>query len=695
MKKIIFLSAVLFVFLISFSSALTATIYPKDINNWARYKPSASIPYSFGSSTIPSLDYYNSVSDFIAEYHPFLTFDWSANIPLGSTINSATLYYYVTSDDWHSSYDTVARGEIPNTACSDLSAYDCYFDILDNAVSTLAGTSSYYNEGWHNVPVTKFAQSMTNRKMSIGWGIIDIGNYNGEEEISFTGATNINKPYILVDYTPHIPAISIYSSSPPGSSSYTSGTWTKNNIQTNFACLNDCDYIQSCDGASCTPYGSLGNSGSITISSTLIKGFRGYSNTCGAGPIKYVNYNIDSAPPSITLNGANPQQIEAGTSYTELGASANDAREGVVSVIPNALAVNTNLIGDYNVIYTASDSLGNIATATRTVKVKDTTIPIITLLGNVVENIDIGGAYTDAGATASDNYDGNLTANIIVNGSVDTNKVGVYTLNYNVADSSGNSAVQITRTINVVDTTAPIITLNGNAIVNLTQGDNYTDAGAIATDNVDGDLTANISVSGNVDIINIGTYTLSYDVNDSSGNKAIQVTRMINVNPAPVKPDAPNVTNDDTANTISEITAGMEYDLDNAGYVVYDSLIFNAIDFSGDHTLLIRISAEGINPASDPITLTFTTNPVIQPPSSSGGGGGGGGGSWGSSSGYSDSSPKIPTNNETIKQPEPIISKDPATTEVKSKGNDLWVYVIAIIFIIGAIVFLIYKIRSS
>ncbi|KAB1154584.1 DUF5011 domain-containing protein [Tenacibaculum aiptasiae] len=84
----------------------------------------------------------------------------------------------------------------------------------------------------------------------------------------------------------------------------------------------------------------------------------------------------------------------------------------------------------------------------------DTVAPVITLLGNSVENINVGDSYTDAGATASDNVDGNITANIVVTGSVDANTQGTYTLTYNVSDAAGNAATAVTRTVNVNAVTA-------------------------------------------------------------------------------------------------------------------------------------------------------------------------------------------------------------------------------------------------
>ena len=117
----------------------------------------------------------------------------------------------------------------------------------------------------------------------------------------------------------------------------------------------------------------------------------------------------------------------------------------------------------------------------------------------------------------------------MVSGSVDTTTVGVYTLSYNVADDNDNDAVAITRTVNVVDTTIPVITLLGDATVTIEVGDTYTDAGATALDNYDGDITNDIVVSGSVDTTTVGVYTLSYNVADDNDNNAVAITRTVNV----------------------------------------------------------------------------------------------------------------------------------------------------------------------
>ncbi len=80
------------------------------------------------------------------------------------------------------------------------------------------------------------------------------------------------------------------------------------------------------------------------------------------------------------------------------------------------------------------------------------------------------------------------------------------------------------------DTVAPVIALNGDALIDLIQNDSFTDPGATANDDTDGDISGNIVVGGDtVDTSVIGTYVITYDVSDAAGNAATQVTRTVNV----------------------------------------------------------------------------------------------------------------------------------------------------------------------
>lgn len=237
---------------------------------------------------------------------------------------------------------------------------------------------------------------------------------------------------------------------------------------------------------------------------------------------------VDQTAPTITILGGNQITIEAGSSYTDAGATATDNyNNDVTADITVTNTVDPNTIGSYTVTYTVSDASGNQATAVRTVIVEDSTPPSITLVGSTPVSVEAGSSYSDAGATATDTYDGDLTSSIATNNNVDINTVGSYTVTYTVTDSSGNTATA-TRTVNVVDTTAPVITISGANSVDVDLGTTYNDAGASATDANDGDLTSSITVSSNVDTNTVGTYTVTYTVSDAAGNQATE-TRTVNV----------------------------------------------------------------------------------------------------------------------------------------------------------------------
>lgn len=79
------------------------------------------------------------------------------------------------------------------------------------------------------------------------------------------------------------------------------------------------------------------------------------------------------------------------------------------------------------------------------------------------------------------------------------------------------------------DTTAPVMTLNGNAKDTVVLNSTYSDAGATAIDNVDGTISQNVVVSGNLNMNQAGDYTRKYNVMDAAGNAAAELTRNIHV----------------------------------------------------------------------------------------------------------------------------------------------------------------------
>ena len=237
---------------------------------------------------------------------------------------------------------------------------------------------------------------------------------------------------------------------------------------------------------------------------------------------------VDTTAPVITVLGNDPVTVEVGSTYSDAGATADGGE-----TVTTSGTVDTNTVGVYTITYSATDSSNNVATATRTVNVVDTTVPTMTLVGSNPVDVEAATTYTDAGATAQDNYDGDITSSITTTDNIDMNTLGTYSVIYNVADANGNSAIPLIRTVNVVDTTAPVITIVGSNPVNIQVGSVYSDAGATAADTLDGDLSSSITVVNNVDANTVGTYTVTYDVADAAGNQAIQVTRTVNVDSAP------------------------------------------------------------------------------------------------------------------------------------------------------------------
>lgn len=82
---------------------------------------------------------------------------------------------------------------------------------------------------------------------------------------------------------------------------------------------------------------------------------------------------------------------------------------------------------------------------------------------------------------------------------------------------------------NAPDVIKPVITLVGDASVTVNRGENYSDAGATALDDRDGDITANITTTSNVDTSTLGTYHVTYNVSDANNNQAVTVKRVVSV----------------------------------------------------------------------------------------------------------------------------------------------------------------------
>ena len=237
--------------------------------------------------------------------------------------------------------------------------------------------------------------------------------------------------------------------------------------------------------------------------------------------------------PVLTLLGADTITVECDAEFVDPGATALDDADGDITdniVIGND-QLDTSTPGEYLVTYNVSDNAGFQATIlTRTVTVQDTTPPELFLEGSTIVAITRNSTYTDLGATATDECEGDLSQNILTEGlPIDTATLGEFTVTYNVADSKGNDATPIQRTVVVSAGNFPIITLTGGNM-NLECGQPFFDPGATAADTENGDLTQSIATGG--DTVNTtlpGDYTITYNVTDASSNQAIQLTRQVTI----------------------------------------------------------------------------------------------------------------------------------------------------------------------
>ena len=155
---------------------------------------------------------------------------------------------------------------------------------------------------------------------------------------------------------------------------------------------------------------------------------------------------------------------------------------------------------------------------------KDTTAPVITLNGEAQMNQYLGNTFTDPGATAVDDFDGSVT--VTVTGAVDSSQTGEYSLTYSATDKAGNQASVVRTVIVQQDTQAPVITINGDEVINIVQNKLYAEIGAVAIDNADGEV--DIIIDGTVNTAELGQYDVVYSAVDKSGNES-SISRTVNV----------------------------------------------------------------------------------------------------------------------------------------------------------------------
>jgi len=156
--------------------------------------------------------------------------------------------------------------------------------------------------------------------------------------------------------------------------------------------------------------------------------------------------SADNAPPVLTLQGGTSMLVEVGTAFVEPGWQATDSVSGNLnSAVTVEGTVDTTRPGIYTLRYQVLDDAGNVASASRTVTVKDSVAPVWDGLEDAVIYKNMAFDPWN-GVLAHDVADGTITAfGRITSGSVNSALAGQYTLTYKVSDSTGNQTEAVRK----------------------------------------------------------------------------------------------------------------------------------------------------------------------------------------------------------------------------------------------------------
>ena len=255
-----------------------------------------------------------------------------------------------------------------------------------------------------------------------------------------------------------------------------------------------------------------------TVVSTVTKGTSTASITQTLRVVDGINPTV-TAPADATYEclanvpAADPSQAAAADNCGAPSVSVSETTNGGAGSPASPLVITRT--------FTATDGGGRTASDAQVITVVDTTKPVITLAGASPLTVECHTAFTDPGATAADNCD--TTVSVTASGAVDVNTPGAYTVTYNATDAAGNAALPVTRTVNVVDTTPPVISCPADIVVYLPL--NSPDVSmpvsyaVTASDSCDSSVPVVLShASGS--IFPVGTTTVSASATDDGNNSA-------------------------------------------------------------------------------------------------------------------------------------------------------------------------------
>lgn len=345
-----------------------------------------------------------------------------------------------------------------------------------------------------------------------------------------------------------------------------------------------------------------------------------------------VTVNADTVVPTVVLSSAvvsptagSPASLTATFSEAVLNFTASDVQ------VTNATTPVSNFVGSgttytFNVVPTAdgvvtvtvpasaaNDAFGNGNTISNTITFTyDHTAPVVTLSGDAAMNLHTSDTYTEQGATAVDAIDASVA--VVITGSVNTAVPGTYVLTYSSTDDAGNIGTA-TRTVNVSDATAPVITgVPANMTLEATSA-----AGAVgtytlptATDDVDG-LVAVVCTPAAGSTFALGLTTVNCSATDAAlnvGTVSFTVTVLDTTIPVLTAPADQTFEATGIMTTPALVLATVSDIADPAPVVTYDIHNFGI----GTETVTWGATDAALNvatPVTSLVTIVDTTAPVI------------------------------------------------------------------------------------
>jgi hypothetical protein len=351
----------------------------------------------------------------------------------------------------------------------------------------------------------------------------------------------------------------------------------------------------------------------------------------------------DATPPTITAPADKVLHTDAGATSCGVTVSDLDGTLGTASASDNCAGVtvarsgvpsgNIFPVGDTIVTYTATDAVGNPATATQKVTVIDNTAPVVTPPAAVT-------LYTGAGAnscgvsvsnldatlgtgSATDNCSGAgaVTRSGVPSGSIFP--LGTTTITYSATDAAGNVGTA-TQVVTVVDNTPPVVTAPANITVGNDAGSctaMLNPGTATATDNCAG-VSTPTGVRSDGQALNAaypkGTTTITWTATDAAGNPATaQQTVTVNDTEKPVLHVPADIVVGNDVGSCSALVSFNVTATDNCGSVNVTTSVPSGTSFPKGTTTVTATATDSsgnTSTASFHVTVNDTEKPVVNVP---------------------------------------------------------------------------------